>query len=285
MKRPSQNFPLIFNLQNLSYFFLSLSWCVIVIIMVTRQLFCFLQTVLLSVIVGLILRGHCLVSVQGTGTMQEAIQLAKSGNHAEATSLFRAHTSMFPDDSRGWNNLGVSLMQGGMLNTNRTMGKNALLEAVQSFRRSLAIIFDEQGVSNYNAVRNNLAAHYNIELPLITSDFLAQHHPTEFCDPTNTRPGHQCGWDFGSFPNEVLTQRLHSKCSNFSLKISRKQRQTGLLDLSTLLTARELMHTCGLVVFQRLFTKVCEGKISMCRPNSEQLFSSKIIEVHMLCRK
>ena len=194
------------------------------------------------------------------GYKSGAIELANAGRDDEALKLFQRHVNEFPDDSAGWNNVGVASLRASGHQQDLVRSHEQLIESAQHFRRSLALNFLPSTVDNYERVRRRLAAQHHVELPLLKNDALSVDHRSEFCDPS-TNDGStttHCGWDPTTMSTQAISQQLHDRCQagSVSLRVSKKERKSGLLDLHNLLSAREAMKVCGVVVFERLFRKV-----------------------------
>ena len=134
------------------------------------------------------------------------------------------------------------------------------MEASECFRRSLALSYRPAAIDNFNLVRDHLAQHLHVEIPFINRDPLHLYYPSEFCDPEE--PGldssdpSSCNWDPINVSVRQMTHKIEATCQATNLRISRKERQSGNMELDTLLHARSLVRTCGVVVFERLFSKV-----------------------------
>eukprot|EP00750_Incisomonas_marina_P010243 INCI16256.2.p1 GENE.INCI16256.2~~INCI16256.2.p1 ORF type:complete len:353 (+),score=54.69 INCI16256.2:573-1631(+) len=206
-----------------------------------------------------------LVSALQLGYKSDAIELAMQGQEVQAQSMFRRHTREFPDDSSGWNNLGVSVMRAA-LNVPGDKGQTLLLEAAELFRRSLALRYVSSTTENYDFVRSHLSSAHQVEISELKQTPLALKYSTEFCDP-NKRG---CIWDPMQYTTEQVVQKLDATCEHVAFRISKNERKSGLLDLETLLSAREKIRTCGLAIFERLFSKATILKL---RAAQEQHFA------------
>ena len=186
-----------------------------------------------------------------------AIDLAKEGKQQEAHEWFQRHTQEYPGDALGWNNLGVSSMRAGMDAENPTVARDLLLKAKDAYRRSLALRYADSTAENYEYVRTKLAQHFDHFIPKLADDELAQKYSSSFCDPLSAKASSSpCGWDPMNLSTEQVTQAIDRLCRSPKIKISKSERKSGLLDLNKLLSAREKLKVCGVVTFERLFTKV-----------------------------
>lgn len=199
-----------------------------------------------------------LIAALQLGYKSDAIDLAMQGKEVQAQAMFRRHTREFPDDSAGWNNLGVSIMRAA-LNVPGDKGRTLLLEAEELFRRSLALRYVGSTAENYDFVRSHLSSAHQVEIPELKDTPLSIKYGTEFCDP-NARGG-GCVWDPMTHTTEQVVQKLGTTCQNVAFRISKNERKSGLLDLETLLSARNKVRACGLAIFERLFSKVSTVRV------------------------
>jgi len=190
------------------------------------------------------------------GYTTKAIELANAGRLDEAATWFKKHTVDFPEDDQGWGNWGVTqLRQASRLGGER--GRSILLDAAESFRRSLALSVSQPSIDNFNSVRQSLSDLYQQELPDFFNDPLANSFPSEFCDPSAP----PCGWSGMQLSTEQLASKIKQECSDVAFKITKLERKTGRIALETLLGARQALRTCGVVQLDRLFRKVRTARI------------------------
>ena len=177
------------------------------------------------------------------------IKASKAGDHEKAVENFRKFVVIHPDDSSGYNNLGVALMRQGVENDDIRL----LQQSEQAFRASVDISgpspstqenlkMVDQYLTDRGAKNNN---NNNDGGNTLNSDGTEVDANGDVVSPEVQRKQ----------KHEVLRQRINSACQERQLRIKARSsdHKAGRLSAKKMQKAQHLLKLCGVVIIERLF--------------------------------
>merc|ERR1711871_1508838 len=167
------------------------------------------------------------------------IAQSKRGDLESAIKSFRRAIVMNPDDSSGYNNLGVALMRQGLETDNIAL----LRQAEDAFTASMDILPSPSTQNNLDLVDGYLRDR--------GAKVSADQNTTEVDSDgssSNRTPKRDA--------NAMLKQRIVSACNErqIRIKVRASEQKSGALSAKKLSKAERLLELCGVVVLERLFT-------------------------------
>ena len=164
---------------------------------------------------------------------------SKRGDLESAIKSFRRAIVINPEDSSGYNNLGVALMRQGIETENVAL----LRQAEDAFTASMDILPSPATQDNLDLVGGYLRDR-GAKMP-------ENQHETEV-NADGSSPDSAPKRD----ANAILRQRIASSCNErqIRIKVRSLEQKSGSLSAKKLSKAERLLDLCGVVVLERLFT-------------------------------
>jgi ectoine hydroxylase-related dioxygenase (phytanoyl-CoA dioxygenase family) len=168
-----------------------------------------------------------------------AIKKSNDGDLDGAIDYFRLAVELDPYDSMGMNNLGVALMRRGVEK-----------RSVQELRESYALFLRSLGIKKVKNTKENLLLVVNYLKNLGAS---VGGEDDGFDDVEEDDDELESEKE----KRKKLKQRIKKLCvhDKIRIKVTQKDRKEGILPLKKFKRAIRIMEICGVVVFERLYTR------------------------------